>query len=69
MDWFFSFLQWLYDRWGQMVCFGFGGGMVSQGASDGNPYYIGGGAALLLTGLGLKAIFTARQIAEFNKRD
>ena len=48
------FLRWAYHRIGQMFCFGLGLALVANDLGDMARTI--GGAALLLTGLGLKAI-------------
>lgn len=49
-------LDWLRRRWGQMFCFGVGAYLLSGAGGDyGLVEYTLGGAALLLTGLGLRA--------------
>lgn len=59
-------LKWIYNRIGQMLCFGFGA--VAIGGSDGNatsPEAAAiAGAGLLLAGVGLKAIFHWRRMSD-----
>lgn len=55
-------LRWLYNRLGQMVCFGYGALALTFGASSSSAAAAIAGSGLLLTGVGLKAIFHWRQM-------
>jgi len=57
--------NWTAQRWGRAFCFGVGGLMVLSGfdSYNSNIQTIAGGAALLITGLGLTAIRKIRQSA------
>lgn len=55
-------IRWIYNRIGQMICFGYGAFGMGVAAENNSMTSAVMGSALLATGLGLKAIFHWRQM-------
>lgn len=59
-----TILKWIYNRIGQMFCFGLGAMAIAGSGGDASSPVAAAiaGAGLLLSGVGLKAIFHWRQM-------
>lgn len=59
-----TLIRWIYNRIGQMICFSGGALGLATGAENFTMASVAIGAALLATGLCLKAIFHWRQMSD-----